>query len=138
MNTAGLTTLVDALEALGLAEGVARELAERGTLEPAMGRIRQVVREEIERAGAPGGGDRKGYLTVEQAARHAAVTPATVREWLTAEKLKGAKVGNRWRVSPGDLETFIQSQATGVEEPVDLDAEASRLLSLDLARQEKR
>ena len=138
MTSASVTTLVDFLEASGLADGVARELVERGRLEPAMGRFRQVVREELKRAGAPGGGDRDGYLTVEQAARHAAVTPATVREWLATGKLKAAKVGNRWRVAPGDLEAFMHSPAAGAGEVVDLDAEASRLLSLDLARRERR
>ena len=138
MTSAGLTSLVDALEALGLAVGVAQELADRGRLEFGMGRLRQVVREELERAGSPWGANPEGFMTVKQAAEHAGVKPATLREWLTAGKLRGAKAGNRWRVAREDLVAFLRSQGAGAGEVVDLDAEASRLLSLDHARDKRR
>jgi len=50
-------------------------------------------------------------LTVAEAARVAAVKPLTVRRWLEAGRLRGAKMGDskqaQWRIRRRDLERFL-------------------------------
>ncbi len=47
--------------------------------------------------------------TVDQAAERLQVTPATVREWLKAERLKGHKIAGRlWRIREKDLNEFME------------------------------
>lgn len=42
-------------------------------------------------------------LTVEEAAEHLPLRPATVRGWLRTGLLKGSKLGRVWRISEIDL-----------------------------------
>jgi excisionase family DNA binding protein len=51
-------------------------------------------------------------LTIDQVAERLQVNPETVRRWLLAEKLKGAKLaGNLWRIREADLIEFINTKA---------------------------
>lgn len=45
--------------------------------------------------------------TVNQAADYLHRSAFTVREWLKAGKLKGAKIGKGWLIKQSDLEAFI-------------------------------
>lgn len=38
------------------------------------------------------------FLTVEDAAKALAISPYTLRQWLKTGKLRGAKIGSKWRV----------------------------------------
>lgn len=140
MRSDGLLILVDALEALGLAEGVARELADRRGVDLVANlteHVRQAIREEMAKdGGSPS--NTGGFVTVAEAARHAGVTPGTIRDWLAAGKITtGSKAGRRWRVKLSDLEAFMRQQAGGTGARVDLESEAGRLLSLDKARTDR-
>lgn len=45
--------------------------------------------------------------TVDQVAGYMHRSAFTVREWLKAGKLKGAKIGRSWLVKQSDLESFV-------------------------------
>ena len=49
----------------------------------------------------------KTVLTPEQVAQVLGISRRTVISWLQQGKLKGIKVGNRWRVREEDLDKFI-------------------------------
>lgn len=55
-------------------------------------------------------------LTPEDAAERLAVSSKTIRDWLRAGKLKGAKAGRLWRVREEDLEEFLKSNREGGDE----------------------
>lgn len=46
-------------------------------------------------------------LTPEEAARYMRVSVHSVYEWLRAGRLKGAKAGRWWRITPDDIEAFL-------------------------------
>lgn len=78
------------------------EAALRGLIEEA---VRKVLREE--RAGAPAG----EYLSVADAARAAAVTPPTIRDWIRAGRLARYHAGRELRVRRDDLERLLGAPA---------------------------
>jgi excisionase family DNA binding protein len=48
-------------------------------------------------------------LTVKEVADTLTLKETTIYEWLKAGKLKGAKIGDTWRVKESDLQAFIES-----------------------------
>jgi len=52
----------------------------------------------------------KEYLTVKQAAKRLDVSEDWVRDLIQAKILKAIKI-KRWRISPEDLEKFINSRS---------------------------
>ena len=58
------------------------------------------------------------FLTVEDAAQRLAVTPYTLREWLKAGHVRGAKIGRQWRVPESALIELAQgNNAPGTAMP---------------------
>ena len=58
-------------------------------------------------------------LTVDQVAERMQVsTPETVRRWLRERRLRGYQVSRQagWRVSPADLERFINANMSSPDE----------------------
>jgi excisionase family DNA binding protein len=47
------------------------------------------------------------YLTPEQIARMLSVTERKIQDMLRSGVLKGVKIGKEWRVSPADLEEYL-------------------------------
>jgi len=47
-------------------------------------------------------------MTVNEVAELLKVQEETIRNWLRSGKLKGVKLGNRWRVTTNDLEKFLK------------------------------
>ncbi len=47
------------------------------------------------------------FLTPDEAARHLAVRPKTVRNWLRKGRLQGVKVGRLWRLRKQDLDDLL-------------------------------
>ena len=47
-------------------------------------------------------------LTIKDAAAVLQVSDKTVRRWIDAGDLVAHRIGRQWRVSQGDLETFIK------------------------------
>ncbi len=50
-------------------------------------------------------------MTPPQVARRLQVNERTVTQWLRKGSLRGYKVGKEWRVSPRDLEVFLEQNA---------------------------
>lgn len=50
------------------------------------------------------------YLTVDEVAAKLRVTPKTVRRWCAAGQLKALRAGRPWRITPADLDAFMQAQ----------------------------
>lgn len=50
-------------------------------------------------------------LTPAQIAEALQLTESTITRWLRNGRLRGFKVGKDWRVSPADLEAFLEKQA---------------------------
>lgn len=44
----------------------------------------------------------------DEAAKRLSVTSKSVRRWLRTGRLKGVRVGGRWRIRQGDLDDFIR------------------------------
>jgi excisionase family DNA binding protein len=73
--------------------------------------VREAVREELAaRPAAPG-----EYVSVADAARIAAVSPGTVRDWLRAGRLTTYQAGRVKRLRVADLETFLRSPPSSAE-----------------------
>lgn len=51
------------------------------------------------------------YLTVEQVAASLGLSEKTVRNYINKGELKAFKLGTSWKISPQDLETFIQTKS---------------------------
>jgi excisionase family DNA binding protein len=51
------------------------------------------------------------YLTVDDAAKVLAVSPYTLRQWLKAGKVRGIKIGTKWRVTRAALNELAQTNA---------------------------
>lgn len=51
------------------------------------------------------------YLTVEQVASSLGLSEKTVRNYINKGELKAFKLGTSWKISPQDLETFIQTKS---------------------------
>ncbi len=49
-------------------------------------------------------------LTVADVALILQVSGAQVRRWLRSEQLAGIQFGNEWRISPDDLQKFVDSR----------------------------
>ncbi len=50
-------------------------------------------------------------MTPPQVARHLQVNERTVTQWLRKGSLRGFKIGKEWRISPRDLEVFLEQSA---------------------------
>lgn len=57
------------------------------------------------------------YLTPAEAAETLRVTPHAITRWCRSGKLKAVRAGNRWRISPADLEEFIKKGVPLEESP---------------------
>lgn len=53
----------------------------------------------------------KPFLTVHDVADLLQVKEATVRAWINETSLRAVKFGKEWRVSPKDLEDFVERHA---------------------------
>ncbi len=53
----------------------------------------------------------KKLLTPTDVANHLQVNERTVTQWLRRGHLRGFKIGKEWRVSPRDLEVFLEQSA---------------------------
>lgn len=47
-------------------------------------------------------------LTLQEVAKELRVSELTVNRWLNKGKLKGFKVGHKWRIREEDLDDFIK------------------------------
>ncbi len=50
-------------------------------------------------------------MTPPQVARRLQVNERTVTQWLRKGHLRGFKIGKEWRISPRDLEVFLEQSA---------------------------
>ena len=50
-------------------------------------------------------------LTPAQIAEALQLNESTITRWLRKGRLRGFKVGKDWRVSPADLDAFLEEQA---------------------------
>ncbi len=50
-------------------------------------------------------------LTPTDVANHLQVNERTVTQWLRNGHLRGFKVGKEWRISPDDLQAFLEASA---------------------------
>ncbi len=50
-------------------------------------------------------------MTPPQVARRLQVNERTVTQWLRKGNLRGFKIGKEWRISPRDLEVFLEQSA---------------------------
>jgi excisionase family DNA binding protein len=48
-------------------------------------------------------------LAPEDAAVVLGISPATLRDWLRAKKIKGVKVGKAWKIKSQDLDEYINN-----------------------------
>lgn len=55
----------------------------------------------------------KNLLTPEQVAERLQISVFTLKDYLRKGKIKGIKVGNRWRIKEEALEAFIEDQEKG-------------------------
>ena len=46
--------------------------------------------------------------TIPDTARLCQVSERTVRRWITRRDLVAYKLGNQWRIAPGDLDIFLK------------------------------
>ncbi len=53
----------------------------------------------------------KKLLTPTDVANHLQVNERTVTLWLRRGHLRGFKIGKKWRISPGDLQAFLEASA---------------------------
>jgi len=53
---------------------------------------------------------RNNYLTVRDAAKQLELTEYRVRQLINLKEIKATKI-KRWRILPGDLESFIKSRS---------------------------
>lgn len=51
----------------------------------------------------------KGYLTVEQVAKHLGLSEYRVRELIREKQIRATKIG-QWRIKPEDLKDFIKAR----------------------------
>ncbi len=51
------------------------------------------------------------FLTPHQVAERFQVNERTVTVWLREGHLRGFKVGKEWRISPDDLQAFLEASA---------------------------
>ncbi len=54
------------------------------------------------------------YLTPSQVAYYLKVNERTVTRWLREGYLRGYKVGKIWRISPKDIQRFIERQSNNI------------------------
>ncbi len=53
----------------------------------------------------------KKLLTPTDVANHLQVNKRTVTLWLHRGRLRGFKIGKSWRISPDDLQAFLEARA---------------------------
>ncbi len=53
----------------------------------------------------------KKLLTPTDVANHLQVNERTVTQWLRRGHLRGFKIGKGWRISPDDLQAFLEASA---------------------------
>ena len=56
----------------------------------------------------------KALLTPGQVAEHLQISENTVNRWLRDGYLRGYKVGKMWRISPEDLQHFIERHSNNM------------------------
>jgi len=85
---------------------------------------------------------REEYYTVEEVAGRIEVTPRTIRNYLKQGKLKGKKVGGKWRFSSEDVERLLSDpfhSLQSIDDPIQtfttdrtlIEGEARAMLVLD-------
>lgn len=52
-------------------------------------------------------------ITIEEAARHIAVSTRTVRRWIQAGDLAAHRFGRQWRIARNDLSSFLNQHRQG-------------------------
>lgn len=75
-------------------------------------------------------------MTVTEAAGYACVKEATIRDWISSDKLKAFQAGNRWRIKLADLETAMKPQGP-VKEANEMEERANTIMN-DLRRQRRK
>ena len=55
--------------------------------------------------------NREKLLTPSHVADHLQVNERTVTQWLRKGHLRGFKIGKEWRISPDDLQAFLEASA---------------------------
>jgi len=131
--------LAELAESLGAGPELVAELTRRGLIgkSPNSGEeIRLVLREELARAGQTHVED--GLLTVQEAARYASVTAATIREWIKSGRLLASRAGNRWRVHRKAIEEAMRMPRRRFSEEADVEERAARILSMRDAKPRRR
>ena len=46
--------------------------------------------------------------TLKEASEALGISPLTLRKWIIAGQIVGAKIGKQWRVTETDLQSFIE------------------------------
>ena len=59
--------------------------------------------------------EKERYFTPREIAERFDVSNTAVNTWLTQGRLKGFRVGNRWKVRGEDIITFVQESTAGRE-----------------------
>jgi excisionase family DNA binding protein len=85
-------------------------------------RIRRVVREELA-AARPGPAE---LMTTAEAAGHARVKPATIRDWVRVGRLRAQRVGRHLRVRRADLDAAIEAWTRGMRNRESTEARGRR------------
>ena len=56
-------------------------------------------------------GDNRAWLAIEEVAEKLEVHERTVRGYIRRKQLRATKIGGRWRITPADLQTFLDKRA---------------------------
>ena len=54
--------------------------------------------------------DGKGLMTAQEVADYLGINEATVRRYLNRGKIKGYRLGNRWRIRREDVEAYLSER----------------------------
>ena len=54
--------------------------------------------------------DDKGLMTAQEVADYLGISEATVRRYLNRGKIKGYRLGNRWRIKRDDVEAYLSER----------------------------
>ncbi|RWP11835.1 MAG: DNA-binding protein [Mesorhizobium sp.] len=56
---------------------------------------------------------RKSFLTIPDVADLLQLSEKTIRRLIATDQLPAHRLGRQWRISPGDLESFMSSRRRG-------------------------
>lgn len=73
--------------------------------------------------------DRGEALSTHAAAEYAGVSPATIREWVSAGRLRAQRAGRVLKVRKSDLDAFLARSAPREHGVIDLSERAREILS---------